>query len=309
MKYSESHWPEPMQRLIPPEDFATKYVRRKVHGLPDFDLLDYALKEKMNVLMAGPTGSGKTSLGKAYAAARRMPFFALTPGGAAEPSQIFGKDKLVSKDGATHMEWVDGILTSFVRHGGVVVFDEVNFIPPAITAIAHPLLDGQRVIALLDHIETYEDPQDHSKHGMAEIVPASPDLLVLSAYNPGYIGTEELNEAFKNRFTINLEWGYHEEVEQELCCSPILMGIARELRKMHDEGDIQTPVSTNRLQAFEMIVEDLGLDVAISNFISSFTASEQEPVTNAFTMNRDNLINDYTNVLGRDPLKGFFAEN
>ena len=171
--------------------------------------------------------------------------------------------------------------------------DEVNFIPPAITAILHPLLDGQRYIALLDNIQEYID-ESGDIHGMPEIINAHAELLV------------EINEAFKNRFSVVAEFEYDEGVEKALVASKTLLRITTEVRAMRERGDIDTPLSTNRLQKFEHLVEDIGLSFATDNLIAQFLPSERDAIRNVFSLNRDRLVSDYKQALGRDPEAGFF---
>lgn len=290
--------------LVPDRQVAIDYIHRDIHGHQDFDILDYARQEALNVLLEGPTGPGKTMLARAYAASRGLPFFALNPGSAAEPSQLFGKYVLQNGE----MVWMDGPVTSLVRHGdAVLLLDEVNFMPPGVTSTLHPLTDDQRLVILYDHVVETEDTETGEKVAMAEVVKAGPGLLVIAAFNEGYRGVEELNEAFRNRFDIAVEWGYSEDVEDDLIASQTLRNIAREIRKMEESGDIDTPCSTNRLQFFERMVEDIGLDSAISNFLSNFDRSERDAIRNVFNLNRDRLWNDYEKANNRNPNKGYYV--
>jgi len=298
--------PQMLEDLVPDNQVAVDYINREIHGHQDFEILDYAREEGLNVLIEGPTGPGKTMLCRAYAASRGLPFFALNPGSAAEPSQLFGK--YVLQDG--NMQWVDGPVTSLVRHGdAVLLLDEVNFMPPGVTSTLHPLTDDQRLVILYDHVVEHEDTDTGARVAMAEVVKAGPRLLVVAAFNEGYRGTEELNEAFRNRFDIAVEWGYDETVEEELVASSTLRNIAREIRKMESQGEIETPCSTNRLQFFERMVEDIGLDSAISNFLSSFERSERDAIRNVFGLNKDRLWNDYEKANNRNPNKGFYVSD
>lgn len=297
--------PKTLDDLVPDASIAEHYINRKIHGHNDFEILDYARMEGLNVLLEGPTGPGKTMLCRAYAASRGIPFFALNPGAAAEPSQLFGKYILTGGE----MVWVDGPVTSLVRHGdAVLLLDEVNFMPPGVTSTLHPLTDAQRLVVLYDHVVEKYDTKSDTSIAMAEVVKAGPRLLVVAAFNEGYRGTEELNEAFRNRFDISVEWGYSTEVEDDLIASVTLKKIAHQIRKMTDEGHIDTPCSTNRLQFFERMVEDIGLESAISNFLASFEHTEREAIRNVFVLNKDSLRAEYKRANNRDPEKGFFVE-
>jgi MoxR-like ATPase len=296
-------YPPMLEELIPDPQVCTDYINRKIHGHEDFQMLDYARMEGLNMIFEGPTGAGKTMLARAYASARQIPFLSLNPGSAAEPTMLFGKDRLKA-DG---QHWVDGIVTAACRFGDCVLdLDEVNFMPHGVTANLHSLTDSQRYIVLYDRVMEYTDDEGEV-YGLPEVVRAAKGLLVMAAYNDGYRGTEELNEAFRNRFDIPVDWGYDETVEEDLVASTTLRNIAREIRRMNQSGEIETPCSTNRLQFFERMVEDIGLDSAIANFLAHFEKSERDAIKNVFDLNRDRLWNDYEKANNRDPNKGYFV--
>jgi MoxR-like ATPase len=296
--------PKTLQDLIPDPQLAESYVHREIHGHRDFDILDYVRAEELNPLIEGPSGPGKTMLFRAYAAANGLPFFALNPGSAAEPGQLFGKYLLQNEE----MIWMDGPVTSLVRHGNaVLLLDEVNFMPPGVTSTLHALTDDQRQIVLYDHMIEHENTSAGESVAMPEVISAGEGLLVAAAFNEGYRGTEELNEAFCNRFDIAVEWGYSEEVENDLIASATLHSIAKEIRKQTNAGEIETPCSTNRLQMFERMVDDIGLDSAISNFLSMFWGTERTSVRNVINLHYDRLWSDYQRINNKDPNEGFYV--
>ena len=53
---------------VPDGKFLATYIGRKIGTLTDFEVFDAALALKHNVLIEGPTGTGKTSAIMAYAA-------------------------------------------------------------------------------------------------------------------------------------------------------------------------------------------------------------------------------------------------
>ena len=76
--------------------------------------------------------------------------------------------------------------TKWIMHGGVFFLDEFNF--------ADPNLIGELFHGILDHsMSTWEVP------GMGD-VPLSRNTMMFGAMNPGYQGTNDLNEATKSRF-------------------------------------------------------------------------------------------------------------
>ena len=60
--------------LIPDPAWADTYVHRNIAGIDDFTVLDFAIAQQENVMLAGPTGSSKSTMFRAYAASRGLPF-------------------------------------------------------------------------------------------------------------------------------------------------------------------------------------------------------------------------------------------
>lgn len=269
-----------LDHLLLPQWFADDYISRELDGVRDLDVLDTAKSLGHNVLIYGPTGPGKTSLAMAYAASHNLPFGAIPCHGAVEDKQFFGglTPKPV-EGGGTAWEWQDGIVTTIVRHGGVLLLDEVNFLHPRIGAVLHPLLDKRRQITLLNN--------------GGEVINAHPNVIVIAAYNPDYEGTRPLNEAFKNRFAFQIHMDYDSGIEGELVSHSVLLEVGTKLRDAQRKGDLDTPISTNKLMEFEDITAELGFDFAITNFVSSFKLHEQPIVAEIMEMNDSRLRADF----------------
>lgn len=270
----QSTYSGPLAHLVPEQVFAEEYVSRKIEGVWDVDLLRYAKLAKNNVLLAGPTGPGKTSLVLAYAAVDQIPLVTVQCNGAVDPSTFWGG---LTIDTATGMlrGWTDSEITEVIKHGGILYLDEVNFLHPKVAATFHGLLDKRRQITILDKGN--------------EVVKAHESLQVVCAYNPDYEGTKPLNAAFKNRFKIKVRFDYDEAVEEKLVCIPVMLEIAKKLRGAQRAGDLDTPVSTNMLIEFEELSVDLGYEFAMTNFLNAFSDEERQAVTEAFDMYSDQI--------------------
>jgi hypothetical protein len=247
--------------VIPSRDVAASYINRKVGNVLDFEMFQYARDNSLNVLLYGPTGPGKTTSAIAYAASRNLPVFMVSGTVSLESSQLFGR---YIPDGAGGFVWQDGGVTELVRNGGVLILDEVNFIPSKIATVLFPLLAQTRHITLLDH--------------KGETIKAHPDLLVVGTMNPGYSGTQDLNAAFRNRFSIQVPWGYDKDVEKALIKSEALRSLAGQLRAAEAKEDLITPTPTNALIDFISLAEGLGVDFAIDNFVARYDETEQSTV-------------------------------
>ena len=182
-------------------------------------------------------------------------------------------------DGKGSFAWIDGPVTDVVRNGGVLLLDEVNFISPKIYTVLYSLLDGRRIITLLDH------------HG--ETIEAHKDLTIFATMNPDYIGTTPLNFAFRNRFDIQIPWDYDDKVESKLVKSKALLTLAKMLRVEAAKGQYETPISTNMLMEFHHFVDALGYEFAIENFIAHFSVDEQASVRLVFQTHEHNIKTDF----------------
>lgn len=269
---SDSH----SMAIVPSPTVAERYVHRSIGGRQDFEVFDYARANHVNVLLYGPTGPGKTTSARAYAAKHGLPVFMVSGTVALEPSQLFGR---YIPDGEGGFVWQDGGVTEVVRNGGVLILDEVNFIPAKISTVLFSLLaDTTRSITLLDH--------------KGETIIAHDDLLIVGTMNPSYVGTQEMNAAFRNRFGIQINWGYDENVEKALVPVKSIRDFAARLRKAEAQEEIYTPTPTNALIEFVDLAHGLGFDFAVANFIARYDESEQPKVRLALDALRANIEGD-----------------
>ena len=266
----------PKTTYVPDASIADAYVHRTVRGVEDFAMLDWARANQKNVLLYGPTGSGKTMLPEAYAATHGLDMALVSGNIAMTTHQILGG---LVPDGKGGWKWQDGVAVQVVRNGGLIDLDELNFIPSKIATVLFPLLAGQRHIVLLDN--------------GGEVVHAHPDLLIVATMNPGYAGTLELNPALRNRFTSQVEWGYDDGVEKALVPSKALRTLAGQLRAYEAKGEMHTPTPTNALRDFCLMVPDLGMDWAIGNFLDRYGDDEQATVKLAIDAQRRKIEADF----------------
>lgn len=248
--------------FVPAPEVAKRYVHRDIRGVQDFDTFDRLLSRNHNVALYGPTGSAKTTVALAYAAHKGLKVAMVSGSVTLEPSQIFGA---YAQDGKGGWYWQDGIVTEVVRDGGIIILDEINFIPGKIATVLFPLLQsGTRHLTLLDH--------------GGETIKAHPDLHIFSTWNPRYAGTMELNAALRNRFAVQIEWGYDDVVEKRLVKSKAVREMAAKLRDAVDADVIYTPIPTNALVEFCEFAELLSVDWAVGNFLDRFEDDEKQSV-------------------------------
>ena len=269
-------WHPEVAEYIQPEWFAEGYINREVSpGVDDFEIFDTARRLNWSVAIKGPTGSGKTSAVYAWAAQEGIPIYSVPCNGAADPSTLFGS-YVPDEDGG--FKWSDGPVTKLARYGGILLLNEVNFLPPKVAATLFKLLDKRRSISLVEH---------------DEVIDAHSELMVVADYNEGYAGTRALNKGFLNRFALKLNFDYDKNIEESLVYSKTLLVIAGLLRTAFNNGEIETPIATNMLPEFETVAAEISFDAAIDNFINAFSEDEMMAVRKVFDLHRAGLESDY----------------
>lgn len=161
-----------------------------------------AIVDGDKVLISGPTGSGKSSLVKYVCAKLGAPFIRINMSADAESSTLFGQ--LVARDGST--VWEDGPITEAVRHGGVVLIDEWELMPPEISMGLQNLLEDDGYLYLKERPGSSEDKT---------IVPHKNFRIVCAGNTVGqgddsgaFSGTSVQNSATLDRFTTTIYLGY-----------------------------------------------------------------------------------------------------
>ena len=262
---------------IPDPKWSKEYINRYFNdGKSDFEIYDYALENDINVLIEGGAGSGKTMSVIAYASARNYRYFNVSSNAGIDPSQLFGR--WIPREDGHGYRWQDGAVTLLVRYGGVLLLNEVNFMPDRIMTVLYSLLDDRREIQLLDN--------------GGEVIKAHPDLLIVADMNAGYRGTHELSQANNDRWKIKLEFPYDKRIEGKLIKSKSLLELAGKLRDQYDREEISTPISTRGLVAFQKNAVGLGLNLAIDSYVNGFDKDERGAVRMSIETMKVNIARD-----------------
>jgi MoxR-like ATPase len=241
--------------FVPSLEQTGHYIERSFGGgITETQMYDYSLENKMNVLIEGDAGTGKTT---SVPSNNALDFTQLTGG--------------LFPDSKGELKWIDGAITKIVREGGVLLINELNNAPKNLSQYLMSLLDDRRSITLMSHDN--------------EVIHAHPDLLVVADMNPNYRGTQLLNEAWKDRFAIKLTYNYDTKIEKQILSSGSLLELANGMRSTLRANDasnsstiFETPVSTRILKTFEKLAKGLSYEFASEVFVNNFADDEKPAV-------------------------------
>src|SRR6185369_11291390 len=162
----------------------------------EVEVFEAAFRQKLPVLLKGPTGCGKTRFVE-YMAWR------LLPQGEARPQSLITvacNEDLTGSDlvgrylvRGDETLWMDGPLTQAVRVGAMCYLDEIVEARKDTMVLIHPLTDHRRIL-----------PVDK----LAVTLTAHPDFTLVVSYNPGYQSVlKDLKPSTRQRF-VTLEFHY-----------------------------------------------------------------------------------------------------
>lgn len=175
----------------------------------EIELFMSAYKEKIPVLLKGPTGCGKTRFVEymAYKLGRPVSVTREAKGngkGGEEAGRalvtVACHEDLTASDlvGRYLLEgdstrWIDGPLTRAVKAGAICYLDEIVEARKDTTVLIHPLTDHRRLLPI---------------EKLGQIVEAREGFLLVISYNPGYQSAlKDLKHSTRQRF-MSIEFNY-----------------------------------------------------------------------------------------------------
>ena len=155
----------------------------------EVQLFEQAYRQKLPVMLTGPTGCGKTRLVEHMGLLLERPVVTISCHDDLTSSDLVGRFMVTGGD----VTWTDGPLTRAVKAGAICYLDEVVEARHDSLAVLHSLTDHRRTL--------YLDRAD-------EVVRAPEEFMLVCSYNPAYRSSlKELKPSFRQRF-VTLPMGY-----------------------------------------------------------------------------------------------------
>ena len=180
-------FPPELQELIPKDtppylDNGQRYVERIARALAFFK----------QCALIGPSGTGKTHIVYLVSELSGLPMWEINCGLQTSVFDLFGRYIGLGKE-----NWIDGLIVSWCRHGGILYLDEANMMKQDIATRLNPILDqrGHMVLTEKDN----------------EIIPRHKDAYLIISMNPvaaEFAGTKPINAAMRRRMSVWLNFDY-----------------------------------------------------------------------------------------------------
>ena len=235
-----------------------------------------AFTEGMHTMTEGPTGCGKTMAFKEFCYQTGLPLFRVNCKDGMDWEDMVGY-MTASKDddGSVTTQFIDGQLTRAVRYGGLFYADEFNYARPAVLGGLNMVMDS----GVLEVAMT------------GEVIEAHPDFRVVSSFNPGYAGTNDINAATRRRFAMSLVFGYlSADLEAQVIqaqsgvanagVASELVQFANDVRQMKTQHTVETDLSTASLVSVMTLLKHFNITEALAMaVIPLFDEDERDDIT------------------------------
>jgi len=244
------NFPEDMQELIPKDtppyyDKGENYVERIVRALGYFK----------QCACIGPSGTGKTHIVYLVAELTQLPLWEINCGLQTSAYDLFGRYIGLGKE-----NWIDGIITSWCRYGGILYLDEANMMKQDVATKLNPILDARGHMVLNE-----KDNELINRHKDAYMI------ISMNPFSSEFTGTKPLNAAFRRRMSVWLNFDYMsvdnhiDEKEINLLLertgiprdtATSIVHVAAKLRQEYKNGDLPYGPSVGDLANWARIIAD-----------------------------------------------------
>lgn len=246
----------------------------------EVEVFEHCFKNKIPVLLKGPTGTGKSRLVEYMAHHLSKKLITISCHEETSSTDLIGR--FVIKGAETI--WLDGPLTTAVKQGAILYLDELAEARPDVIVAIHSLTDHRR--------ELFIDK-------LGETLKAHPDFMLVASFNPGYQkGFKEIKPSTRQRFAA-MSFNYPDaKLEAEIVVSETgvegdiskkLVAIANKIRNLKDLGLTETVSTRLLVDAAKLIHSGLPKRLSVKVAVIEPLSDDSE-IVNALTDLSDLLI-------------------
>ena len=203
----------------------------------------------------GPSGTGKTHIIYLVAELTQLPLWEINCGLQTSAYDLFGRYIGLGKE-----NWIDGIITSWCRYGGILYLDEANMMKQDVATKLNPILDARGHMVLNE-----KDNELIDRHKDAYMI------ISMNPFSAEFTGTKPLNAAFRRRMSVWLNFDYmsvdnhidekeinllmeRAEIPRETATN--IVEVAAKLRQEYKNGDLPYGPSVGDLANWARIIAD-----------------------------------------------------
>lgn len=226
-------------------DSGERYVERIVRAL-------YYFKQ---CSLIGPSGTGKTHIVYLVAELCGLPVFEVNCGLQTSSYDLIGRFIGLGKE-----NWIDGMVTSWLRAGGIMYLDEANMMKQDVATRLNPVLDTRGHLVLN---EKDNEVVERHKYGYL--------IISMNPYSAEFAGTKPLNAAMRRRMAVWINFDYpsvgekisprevqlllkRSKVDEDTAYKVIQAGA--ELRRQYQTGDLPYGPSLGDLINWATLIYD-----------------------------------------------------
>jgi nitric oxide reductase NorQ protein len=226
-------------------DSGQHYVERIVRAL-------YYFKQ---CALIGPSGTGKTHIVYLVAELCGLPVWEVNCGLQTSSFDLIGRFIGLGKE-----NWVDGLLTQWLRLGGIMYLDEANMMKQDVATRLNPVLDTRGHLVLNE-----KDNEVIERHRFGYLI------ISMNPFSSEFAGTKPLNAAMRRRMAVWINFDYT-SVGEKISPDEVKMLIKRakvdedtaykiirvgaELRRQYKAGDLPYGPSLGDLINWATLIHD-----------------------------------------------------